>query len=65
MHLKGANSMAVSRLNYRLSLVSIGWAISLLCTNGLRKRSSSHVGPPFLAAKLFSCSVVVTIGKEL
>jgi len=39
-------------------LVSPGWAISfLLCTNGLRKRSSGHVGPPFLAVRLFSHSV--------
>ena len=33
--------------------------------NGLRKWSSGHVRPPFLAVKLFSCSVGVTIGQEL
>jgi len=36
----------------------------LLCTNGLRKWSSGHVGPPFLAVRLFSCSVGATIGQE-
>ena len=41
----------------------VTWAISLLmCTNGLRKRSSGHVGPPFLAGRLFSRSVGATIG---
>ena len=34
------------------------------CTNGLRKRSSGHVGPPFLAGRLFSRSVGATIGQE-
>jgi len=35
--------------------VSTGWAVSLLlCTNGIRKQSSGHIGPPFLAVKLFS-----------
>ena len=44
--------MAGSGLSCRNPLVGIGWAISLLlCTNGLRKQSSDHVGPPFLAVK--------------
>ena len=44
------------------SEVSTGWAISfLLCTNGLRRRSSGHVEPPFLAVRLFSRSVEVTM----
>ena len=44
-------------------LVGTGWAISLLlCMDGLRKQSSGHVGPPFLAVELFSRSVRVTIG---
>ena len=34
-------------------------------TNRLRKRSSGHVGPPFLAVRLFSHSVRATIGQEL
>ena len=33
-------------------------------TNTLRKRSSGHVGLPFLAVKLFSCSVGVTIDQK-
>ena len=61
----GPGSMAASGLCYRKHLVSTGWAISLfLRTNGLRKRSSGHVGPPFLAVKLFSRSVGVTIGQQ-
>ena len=44
---------------------SLGVSISLLlCMNGLRKRSSGHVEPPFLAVKPFSHSVGVTIGQE-
>ena len=35
-----------------------GSSLLLLCMNGLRKQSSGHVGPPFLAVKLFSCSYV-------
>ena len=42
-------------------LVGTGWAIFL---NGLRKWSSGHVGPPFLAVKLFSQSIGVTIGQD-
>ena len=39
-------------LSCRKPLVSTGWVIFLiLCTNGLRKRSSGHVGPPFLAVR--------------
>jgi len=59
-------NMTTSGLSCRKPLVSTGWAISLLlCTNELRKRSSGHVGPPFLAVRLFSRSVGVTIGQEL
>jgi len=40
----GPGNMAASGLSCRKPLVSTGWAISLLlCTNGLRKRSSGHV----------------------
>ena len=61
----GPGNMAASGLSYRKPLVSTGWAISLLlCTNGLRKRSSGHVGPPFLAVRLFSHSVGATIDQE-
>ena len=52
------NSMAASGLGYRKPLVGTGWATSL-------KESSGHVGPPFLAVKLFSRSVGVTIGHKL
>ena len=61
----GPGNMAASGLSCRKPLVIPGWAISLLmCTNGLRKQSSGHVGPPFLAVRLFSRSVGVTIGQE-
>ena len=47
-------NMAASGLSCRKTLVSPGWAISLLlCMNGLRKWSSGHVGPPFLAVRLY------------
>ena len=62
----GPGKMTASGLSCRKYLVGTGWAISLLlCTNGLRKQSSGHVGPPFLAVKLFSCSVGATIDQEL
>ena len=61
----GPGNTTASGLSCRKTLVSTGWAVSLLlCTNGLRKPSSGHVGPPFLAVKLFSCSVGATIGQE-
>ena len=61
----GPGNMAASGLSCRKPLVSPGWAVSLLlCTNGLGKQSSGHVGPPFLAVKLFSHSVGSTIGQE-
>ena len=56
MHLKGANSMAVSGFSYRKALVGTGWAVSLLlhvCMVGLRKQSSCLVGPPFPALSIF------------
>jgi len=44
----GANSMAVSGLSFKKTLVGTGQAISLLLSkNRLRKRSSGHVGPHF------------------
>ena len=56
-HLKGANSMAASRLGCRKTLVCTGWAISfLLCITRLRKQSSDLVRPPFPTMKLFSQS---------
>ena len=40
--------MAMSGLEYRKPLVGSGWDVSLLlCMNGLIKRSSHLVGPPF------------------
>jgi len=60
----GPGNMASSGFSCRKPLVCTGWAIALLlCMNGLRKWSSGHVGPPFLAVKLFR-SVEVTIGHE-
>ena len=47
MHLKGANSMAVSRFRFRKALFGTGQAVSLPCANGLKKQSSHLVGPPF------------------
>ena len=44
---------------------SFGVSMSLLlCINGLRKQSSGHAEPPFLAVKLFSHSVGATISQE-
>ena len=66
VHLKCANSTAASGLSCRKPLVSSGWATSLLlCANRLRKQSSGHVGPSFLAVKLFSRSVGATVGQGL
>jgi len=36
VHPKGTNSMAVSGFSFGNTLVGAGWAISVLCTNGLR-----------------------------
>ena len=44
--------MVTSGHSCRKPFVGNGWAMSLLlCTNGLRKQSSGHVGPPLLAVK--------------
>jgi len=57
VHTKGANSMVISGLRIKETLVGTGRASSLLlCTNGLRKWPSGYVGPPFQAVKLFSHS---------
>ena len=48
MHLKGANSMAVSGLILRSDLVGTGRAISVLFgINRVRNKRSHLVGPPF------------------
>ena len=48
MHLKGADSMAVSGLSFRKALVGSGWATAiLLWTNGLRKQYSCPAQHPF------------------
>ena len=58
-------NMAACGLSCGKPLVGTGWAVALLlCTNGLRKQSSGHVGPPCLAGRLFSRSVGATIGQE-
>ena len=60
----GPGSMAASGLCCRKPLVGTVWAISLLlCMNGWRKQSSGHVGSPFLAVKLFTHSVGMTMAK--
>jgi len=47
VHLKGANSMAVSGLVFRSDLVGTGRAISILSgINGVRNKRSHLVGPP-------------------
>ena len=62
VHPKGANSMAASGLSCRKPLVCSEWAF-LSCF--IQMRSSGHAEPPFVAVKLFSCSVGSTIGQEL
>ena len=48
MHLKGANSMAVTGLVFRSDLVGTGRAISILFgINGVRNKRSHLVGPLF------------------
>ena len=50
VHPGGANSMAVSGLHGRKVLVSTGRAISIhFGKNGVRKKPSGCVGPPFPA----------------
>jgi len=52
VHLKGADSMAISGLSFRNNLVGSGWATAvLLCMNGLRKQSSLPAWRPFPAGK--------------
>ena len=65
VHPKGADSMAVFGLSLEEPLVGAQRATSvLLCTNGLKKQSSSLVGPPFLAVKHFSQSSRAMVGRE-
>ena len=57
MHLKGADSMAVSGLHFGNALVGSEWVTAvLLCMNGLRKQSSCPALRPFPAGKHFSQS---------
>ena len=66
MHPKGADSMLVSRFNCRNTLVGSGWATSvLLCTNGLRKKSSHLAQCPFSVGKLFSQSGLAVASQDL
>ena len=52
---KGADSMAISGLSFRNTLVGSRWAIAvLLCTNGSRKQLSRLAQCPFPVGKLFS-----------
>ena len=36
----------------------------LICMNGLRKQTPGHVGPPFIAVKLFSLPVWRPLAKS-
>ena len=57
MHLKGAESMAVSGLCFGNALVGSEWATAvLLGTNGLRKQSSFPAWRPFPTGKHLSQS---------
>ena len=48
MYPKGADSMAISGLSFRNTLVGSRWAIAvLLCTNGSRKQLSRLAQCPF------------------
>jgi len=52
VHLKGANSIAMSGLTFRNNLVGTGRAISVLSgINGVRNKQSHLGGPPFPAFK--------------
>ena len=54
---KNSDSMAVSGLHFRNTLVGSGWATAvLLSTNGLRKQSSRPAWHPFPAGKPLSQS---------
>ena len=54
VHLKGADSMAVSGFRFRNALVGSGWATAvLLCINRLRKQSSRPAWHPFLVGSLY------------
>ena len=66
MHLKGADSMAVSGLRFRHTLVGSGWATAvLLCMNGLRKQSYHPAQHHFPAGKPLSQSGRVVTGLVL
>ena len=57
VHLKGADSMAVSGLCFENALVGSEWATAvLLCANGLRKQSSCPARHPFPTGKHLSQS---------
>ena len=52
---EGADSMAVSELSIRNTLVGSEWATAIiLCTNGFREQSSHLERCLFLVGKLFS-----------
>jgi len=57
VHLKGADSMAISGLSFRNALVGSGWVTAvLLCVNGLIKQSSHPARCPFPMGKPLSKS---------
>jgi len=57
-HPKGADSMAVSGLSVRNTLVDSGWSTAvLLCMNTLRKLPSHPTRRPFLGGGAFSQSI--------
>ena len=61
MHPNDVNSIAISGLSFRNTLVGAGWAASiLLCMKAIL----SHSWCPFLVGKLFSQSGKVVAGRE-
>jgi len=63
LHLKGADSMAVSGLHFGNALVGSELATAvLLCTNGLRIQSSCRARCPFPTGKHLSQSGRVVAG---
>ena len=63
VHLKGADSMAVSGLHFGNALVGSEWSTAnFLCTNGLRKQSSRLARCPFSVGKPSSQSGLAAAG---
>jgi len=58
--------MTASDLAVEGPWLALGGAISLLCTNGLRKQSSGHVEPPFLVVRVIAIeSLLICAGWKV